>query len=215
MYIPSYDEIVFCGKVLVGAGTVLSVIFVPIFKYCIIPIYQKLILLKQRIQDDYAKWLNLADTATMVHEIITKELQTNGGTSIKDCIRRIENRLLIIDAKHKAFLSLENEPIWESNELGECVWANHSYLKVTGFEFNYLKNAGWISIINEKDRSRVREEWNMAVKEKRVFSCEYTINRYDGTKIKVYGNGFPILSILDNTVTGYIGRLSFCESSTN
>ena len=174
----SYDSMVFWGKAVIAAGTILSVLLVPLFTYIIYPY-----LIKPAIES-FNKLRTIIDTAFNVHEIITRELQTNGGSSIKDALKRIENRLTIIDAKHKTILSLENEPIWESDEFGNCVWVNHSYLKMTGFDFEYLKNAGWVSIINEIDRSRVREEWKRAVEEKRIFSCEYTINRYDNTKVK-------------------------------
>lgn len=212
----SPDNIVLLGKVIVAIGTILSIIGVPLYKYLIYPfIIQKLINFKENIKQHYKQWCDLANTAEMVHDIIKKELQTNGGSSIKDSIKRIEGHISIIDAKYKAFVSLENEPVWESDENGGCIWANSSYLKMTGFDFDYLKNAGWISIINENDRSRVREEWNMAIKEKRVFSCEFIINRFDGTKIKVFGKSFPILSSIDESITGYVGRLSFCNSHEN
>lgn len=210
--IVSYEDALLWGKVVVATGSVLSALGV-LYKYVIIPLYDKYIKLKEKIKNDYNQWRSLANTAVLVHDIITKELQTNGGSSIKDALKRIENKLTFIEAKNKAYLSLEDEPIWESDEFGHCIWANHSYLKITGFEFNYLKNAGWISIINEEDRSRVREEWNRAVEEKRVFYCEYIINRYDGTKLKVLGIGHPVLSIVDDSVKGYIGRLTFCESA--
>src|SRR4051812_27188093 len=117
MYMPSYDEITFWGKVLVAIGSAITGIG-AIFKYAIIPLYYWIIELQKRIIDDYTKWCNLADTATLVHDIITKELQTNGGSSIKDALKRIENRLSFISNKVKTILSMENEPIWESDELG-------------------------------------------------------------------------------------------------
>lgn len=198
------DDMKFYGILLSAIGSGLGGT-IAIIKYGIIPLCKK-------IKSDYCLLKKCAMNALSIHDIIDKELNPNGGSSIKDALKRIENRLAFMAGKLRAVLSLENEPVWESDVDGRCIWVNHSYLKMTGFDFNYLRNYGWISIINEIDRSRVREEWTQAIADKRIFSCEYTINKQDGIKIKVFGNSYPVISDVDGEVTGHVGRLYFCNS---
>ncbi len=74
---------------------------------------------------------------------------------------------------------------------------------------DFLKNDGWISMVKENERHRVRESWTECIDDKRGFICNFTINKNNGTPIKVISIAYPIISTEDNKLIGYIGLLNF------
>lgn len=152
---------------------------------------------------------NVAMDAASIHAIIKKELSTNGGSSLKDAINRIELKLALQDGKHKVTLSLLDVPIWESDENGNCLWVNRAYRRITGYDIDSVKDMGWVSIIASCDRERVSEEWESSVKDHRHFSLTYNILTPVGKVLSVDGEGYPIYlnDSSKNTVKGYIGVL--------
>jgi PAS domain S-box-containing protein len=174
-----------------------------IWRFFIYPhIYMKL---KNMITEIY----NVAMDASSIHEIIKKELSTNGGSSLKDAINRIESRLSIQDGKSRATLSLLDSPIWESDEDGNCVWVNRAYRRITGYDIDSVKDMGWISIIAPDSREAVQEEWINAIRDRRHFSLTYNIITSFGKILPVDGEGYPIYTNdkSKNNVKGHIGIL--------
>lgn len=178
-------------KILGAAGTGLAGI-VTIYKHILHPFMQKV--------------LEGIDNIYSMKKIIEKELQTNGGSSMKDAIKRIDRSNSIQDGRHHAALSLKKDPIWEADADGNYIWVNSAYVKETGFDIEHLKNRSWLITVSDKDRDRVKQEWEDCVRYQTVFECDYNLECVSETK-KVRCLAHPIISDYDKKIVGYVGVL--------
>ena len=197
------DFAVVIGAICSIAGSVYA-----IWRFSVKPTYLKI---KDMITDVY----NVAMDASNIHHIIQKELNTNGGSSLKDAINRIESRLSVQDGKHRTILSLLDSPVWESDENGNYIWVNRAYRKITGYDIDNVRDMGWISIVAPASREAVQGEWENAIKDHRHFSLTYNIITSFGKIISVDGEGYPIYANdkNKNVVKGHIGILLVRDKS--
>lgn len=116
---------------------------------------------------------------------IKGELTTNGGSSIKDAINRIEKRQIMIDKRTKAIFYNENEIIFEVNEAGHILWANKRFHDIMGSK--NITGLDWISFIDEPQRDIFLREIESCSEKLRELRFE-TMS-YKGSKIRF--SGFP------------------------
>ena len=90
---------------------------------------------------------------------IQKEVQPNGGGSIKDIVKslqetvsRIEVRQQIIDQRTKAGLHYKTQPLFEIDASGNILWFNEAFKKLTE-DNGQLEGCDWFSIIEENFRA--------------------------------------------------------------
>jgi hypothetical protein len=110
-------------------------------------------------------------------EEIRKELQTNGGSSLKDsinCMRdscaRIENRQKVIIQRTKAALHYSNVALFETDETGRLVWSNANLCDLTKDIVNSLEGFDWINLFMEDEREEVLAEFKSCLQMNRRFS---------------------------------------------
>lgn len=199
------DQLIVAGKV-VGALLSIGAGIGATIRYWLWPAYQ-------RASNNVKYLFHIAQNADNIHAIIQKELTHNGGSSLKDAVRRIENEVQSnsMNSKFKAYLSLQKEPIWESDSDGNCEWVNDSYIRLTGYSLDHLKNMGWMNIVKHEERPYINNEWKRSIAEKRTFNNILTIVSSNGQEHKVYAHGYPVISHTGE-VTGYIGIFDFVES---
>lgn len=137
---------------------------------------------------------------------IALEFKPNGGGSMKDSLNRIETRQLIKDQKDRALSNDALFGIWESDPEGRCTYVNRTYQRITGYGFESLEGFGWVNIILDKDRDRVLQEWESALKQQREFYSEFRIETPDGKVTPVISVGHP-LKARDGVLKGYVGQL--------
>lgn len=178
-------------------------------------------------QKVYGFFTGINDTVQTVI-FLKKELQPNGGSTLKDSINRIDNEIRNIKhlvtyscAKQGAFFDFlgyvgnDGIGLFEANSEGECVHASPKYYEITGSTEQDVTGNGWINLLDEKDRDRVYHEWSACIAQKRPFIMEYNIiNRKTNEKISVSCYAKPLVE--QGKFLGYIGglrRLS-CLSAT-
>ena len=116
---------------------------------------------------------------------IKKELTTNGGSSIKDTINRIDRRQVMIDKRSKAIFYNIEKAILEVDENGNILWANQKFHEIMGTK--NLKGLDWVSYIDEPQRESFLKELESCSEKLRELKFE-TIST-DGGEIKF--SGFP------------------------
>lgn len=199
-------DLTFFAKIIGAIAAIVTSVTV-IHSYLIRPLYLKLranLLFMWRVAID----------AASINDLIKRELTYNGGSSIKDSIKRIEENINNSSFKLKAVLSLKQEPIWESDENGNCKWVNDAYIRITGYSLEHLKNLGWLMTVKESERKNIEYEWLRSINEKRTFNQEMSIKTSSSTFIKVHAHGFPIMTH-DNKLSGYMGILNFNNKENN
>ena len=116
---------------------------------------------------------------------IKSELMTNGGSSIKDAINRIEKRQIMIDKRSKAVFYKVESPIFEVDEKGNLLWANKLFHDNMGTK--NLKGLDWVTFIDEPQREYFLRELESCSEKLRELSFE-TVST-EGETIKF--SGFP------------------------
>jgi len=151
---------------------------------------------------------NLTRIHTMV-ETIYSEITPNHGSSIKDKVVAIESRLeentkMTKQISHRQRWILDNreEPILESDSLGNFTWVNDKYCRLSGHDIAFFLGNGWRNIVHEDDRERIVSEWNGAITDKRDSHISFRLVTREG---KVYN----VHSIaIRNAESGYIGNIN-------
>ena len=110
-------------------------------------------------------------------EEIRKELQTNGGSSIKDAIIsmrescvRIENRQKVIIQRTKAALHYSNMALFETDESGRLIWSNANLCELTKDIVTSVEGFDWINLFTEDEREEVLTEFKSCLHMNRRFS---------------------------------------------
>lgn len=141
---------------------------------------------------------------------VLAEFKPNGGSSLRDAINRIQNTMVVIDARQWALVAGLKDPMWESDARGGCARANRALLDLTQRNFDELRGSGWENIVCPEDRKRVWEEWIDAVERHRTFECLYCVLDRGGQRFRVQAIAIPFHSA-SGEVVGYVGRYSQVE----
>jgi len=120
---------------------------------------------------------------------IRQELTSNGGKSLKDCVKKIHadvqantDLTKTIMCRQRWILDNRNEPIFEADENGNFTWVNEAFIRLTKRSCNDLLNNKWKNIIIESQRDMMFEHWDNAIKEKRNFEETIHITNKKGER---------------------------------
>jgi PAS domain S-box-containing protein len=147
--------------------------------------------------------------------IIFSELTPNHGSSLKDKVNNIDEKLVentvltkdnsamlkVVTARQQWILDMQTSPIFESDCNGLCTWVNDAYIDIIKRSKEEILGHGWKNFIHEDDRERVVNEWDNAVAEQRSSQSSYRIVSKDG---KIYEVECYAVKHKDN---GYTGNL--------
>lgn len=135
---------------------------------------------------------------------ILAETKTNGGSTLKDQMDRIENSLTTLTLWIEASQHLTQKPLFKADEHGKFVWINTAFARLVGGGLEDVKDLGWVSFIHTDDMSRVVKEWGECIRDRRKFDSEFKVqNVYTLETTKVRGRAFPIINHDKNL--GYLG----------
>jgi PAS domain S-box-containing protein len=182
----SWDTVVHLGQV--GAAIItLTTLLAGVYKYALKPYvvdrfrdaYKKITHMSKQIADNY-DGMEKALPAIMQ---IAEEFKPNHGSSLRDAINRIENTMCNLQASDHLLLNLSEIAHFQTDQNGNCIWANLAYCNLTALDLIDIKGHGWISVVHPEDRKVVTEEWERTIEEKRQFNMTY---RYMTTSGKVF-----------------------------
>lgn len=139
-------------------------------------------------------------------EVITKELTTNGGSSLKDKVIATSRDVKLILSRSLAVTQLDPRPIFEMDRHGLCTWVNKSYLKLVGLSIGDVLGHGWKNILHSDDLHRIAEGWASAVSERREFVTTFRIVNANGLNKEVIWRAIP-MSADQDVILGYIGYM--------
>ena len=106
---------------------------------------------------------------------VSKELQPNGGGSIKDQIKQIANDVKIIRIEKDATFYLSKDPMFKTDDKGHYVAVNTSLCQLIGVTEGELLGLGWLNYISLEDKDRVWEEWENIIESGKEISTFFTI----------------------------------------
>lgn len=126
-------------------------------------------------------------------EKLVKEMERNGGSSIRDSLDRIEKSVALIDERQKILLGLVPYGIVETDGKGRVIYANRTYLHWTGRAEPEVIGDGWSNSVHPNDRERIRHEWMEAVKERRAYEGRFLMLDGHGKGFMVSAKAVPML----------------------
>jgi PAS domain S-box-containing protein len=151
--------------------------------------------------------------ATLLEQI-SKELKTNGGSSIKDAVARIEevvrnnsHTVQVISHKQELIASVLDLPIFETDAGGKCVKANEAYLRFSGLALEEVVEHGWRNVVADEEKEGVFKEWQYCVDQKRDFHRIITYVHVDtGVRTVVKVDAYAVRG--NGDVVAWIGYLT-------
>ncbi len=136
-------------------------------------------------------------------EKVSKELQPNGGGSIKDQVKQIANDVRIIRVERDATFHLSKEPMFKTDEKGYYVSCNSAFCSLMGVPEQEILGLGWLNFIVTEDKERVWEEWENIMESGKEISTYYTIKNPETAELTlikcravVNRNGDKVVSII-------------------
>lgn len=150
------------------------------------------------------KFLALFDLPAKI-DGIAAQLVTNGGSTIRDAIVRIEKRQCRESEKTRFLIEGGEYACFEADEKGRCIYVNHPYMTLIGRTHEQdVLGMNWRHVIHEDDREMVLQSWDRAVQEGRLFEERFAYQKENGEKIKVYCKAYPMYDYNSNVV-GWFG----------
>lgn len=140
-------------------------------------------------------------------DLILAELQSNGGTSLKDAVMRIEERQHGMDAFFRAQLNLHNVAIIRTNEKGKLTAINRQYQRMTGYSLIEVEGDGWINAIHPEDREKVKKQWEEAIAGGREYTEDWRFLNALGETFMAHASVFREIDAHGN-IRGYLGTIT-------
>lgn len=148
---------------------------------------------------------------------IEQEVKTNGGSSLKDVVLRVENTLMNVEkhvdytnAKFRHHDQISKTAVFEMDENANIVLANPAFCNLLDVDEKDLTDRKWLSRIPFSERNRVITEWQDAAKNKLPVDMVYPVI-IGSSQRSVRVQATPRLS-RNGELRGFFGELSLTVS---
>ncbi len=139
--------------------------------------------------------------------ILKKELQHNGGSSLKDYVSRLETELIKQEKRQKALIQDLVYGTFETDSTGKVVYVNRTYCRITGRTPDELVGTGWINCISSESREDINEKWLDTISENRELHETFSFILPTGGVIEILFSATPMFNT-KNVLIGYFGTVS-------
>lgn len=155
------------------------------------------------------KMSSIVDGISVNTDFIVTQMKTNGGSTWKDQMNRIEGKLSMLEQRYSV-IQLDS-PVYETDAEGLFISVNRTFCRLTGRTEKECIGNGWINTIVDDDRKRVFHEWNYAVENGVEFNAIFNMVHTDGHIVKVHSIA-NIMRNLSGAVSGYLGSLDIIQT---
>lgn len=136
-----------------------------------------------------------ARAEALTREVLA-ELRPNGGLTLRDAVMRVEERQARFQARMAFVLhdASDNLATWETDADGLYTWVSPAYARICGRSFDELKGWGWVVAVHHDDIDDVRQDWRLAVEERRAFERHMRVVHYEGAVLRVLSKALPLVA---------------------
>lgn len=181
----------------------------------VLAFWQKILMGAKYLCGSVIGWATLPSRIMRDVAVIKAQTLPNGGKSLADAIRRLEEGVGAIRNKQlenyqitAALAANDDVGMWQSDPDGNCVAINQNILRRVGFSESDALGKGWVNYIAPQDRERVYLEWFQACQQNRDFILKYNFVAPDGSLVPVSAHSYGIRDV-DGKVVKYIGLVRF------
>lgn len=141
-----------------------------------------------------------------VIEDFVNHFSADGKCTLNDRFNSIEKDMWLRRERHRLYMELDNEAIFELDANGQCVWVSEAWMEIFGQNSVEASGNGWLAGINVLDRDKITNEWTNVLKQKRQFKMKFRVKENGKTTLVKC----VILPIKDhsNEVYGYLGKIN-------
>ena len=140
-------------------------------------------------------------------QIMTEEFRPNGGSTLRDAINRIEEKVTIQEQKTLAIIKSMPLGTWTADEKGKFIDLNKSMCRITGRTESELKGDNWSNWISPTEKEDVFDEWQRCVQNDLNFDMEFNFVLPTGKLQKVHASAYQLRDAKGKLV-GFLGTLS-------
>lgn len=162
------------------------------------------------VKNAVVKVMNVANRVQQISD----ELVSNGGSSLRDAIHRIESRQVQTEQRERAFLQHHETPMFELDDRLAMRWSNVRFLRMVCFDSDDAAGYGWHNAIHEEDRERVIglfENAREAVRNIQT-TCRFVVKK---DHQQMYVLSATVMRDVDNNTGGFFVNLSNPSSIIN
>jgi len=140
-------------------------------------------------------------------QLMADEFRPNGGSTLRDAINRIEEKVTVQEQKTVALIKSLPLGTWISDSKGKCIDLNRSLCKITGRTESELKGDNWSNWLHPNCKENVIEEWNRCVTGDLNFEMEYSFVLPNNKTQKVHGVAYQLRDASGKLI-GFLGTLA-------
>lgn len=118
--------------------------------------------------------------------------------------KQAEIALVESEERYRSLVTATSQLVWVSNATGSEITTLSDWQAFTGQTAAQVTEWGWLNTIHPDDQARVRQCFQEAVQQKKLYETEYQIKVADGTYRHVAVRGVPILED-DGSIREWIG----------
>jgi len=139
-------------------------------------------------------------------QIMSQEFRPNGGSTLRDAINRIEEKIALQEQKTSAIIKSFPIGTWVSDEKGKCIDVNKSLCQIMGRTESEIKGDNWSNWVHPAEKEHVFEEWYRCVQNDLNFDMEYRYVLPSKKIQKVHGTAYQLKND-KGKIVGFLGTL--------
>src|SRR5256885_9322835 len=101
------------------------------------------------------------------------------------------NAVRVSEARYRTLIQAISQIVWTRSSSGEFVERQTAWEEFTGQPLDEYLGWGWLEVIHEDDRLRVKQNWRRAVEAASPYYAEYRLRCRDGVYRWVAGRAAP------------------------
>lgn len=163
---------------------------------------------KEKRRQEWHRVVDGIGQLTIDMAVVKKEMQTNGGSSVKDAVNRLMAELSHERvARRSAWRQAAYEVAIDKDGVMRVLHVTPEWTALTGLTREESEREGWAMSIHHNERERVVDAAREAAERGTVFFETYVVqNTRTHQRVRVDHVGTPILTA--SRVTGWIGVLT-------
>jgi PAS domain S-box-containing protein len=194
--------IVSLGAMMAAIKAIRGEIWTPIRKNVLEPRQKR----RQRIEELI---ISVAEMQITIGQI-AKELQTNGGSSLKDLVVGVAKSTDYTSAKLRHMDEKSRHALFEIDATGKWTFANAALCEMFNSDEADLLNRDWLVKLDPDDKRRAITELNDAIENRCPLNVKVTVNVDDHNSIRVRLQATP--HIKAGTLIGFFGLATPLDS---
>lgn len=158
---------------------------------------------------------------------VLREVLPNGGSSLRDTINKmhagqaeqlaslkgLERGLALQSGVMRAHYDADGiYARFETDGIGRNTWVNRTYLTWVNRSLDQVLGYGWINSVATAYREYVREEWELAISERREFAMRYKLRDARGEEFEVDCVAVPVAGEDPHLPERWVGHIVRLET---